>query len=183
MARLFATFFSVAVVYRKVSRILRKRLLNGSVRNDNNFNVPILLLVTLFLKSSKAIIIVCALGLGEEAMSLFRTTIELFINIAYITKKPELNALRFKRFACVSQLRAHKVIKKHSPDVRNSHFDWMVDEVEFFEMQKEFDDRILLLDKALRQEKATEMRRARVVVRKKFEANVRRTWGGGRMAL
>ncbi len=119
---------------------------DGSIVTDKEYKLPPLYLYASFLKTAKAIIILCGEGFASPAGSLIRSLAEHVANFNFIHKSPEKNGLLFQRFAYVEKGKGFKLLRKYAPQLQSEEDDWTKDEVISIENIKRINEEILKLD-------------------------------------
>lgn len=127
--------------------IFREKISNETIKNDDEYSLPMLMIYTRFLKSNAALINLCRSGFGEDAGTILRTMIEQLLNFFYIAKDPRRNGLLYMRNQLVTRLEGHRKLRRLAPEAMQEEFDWMVDEVKTEEELKALDEEILKIDK------------------------------------
>lgn len=126
--------------------IFREKISNETIKDDNEYNLPMLMIYTRFLKSNAALIDLCRSGFGEDAGTILRTMLEQVLNFFYLSKDPSRNGLLYMRSQLVTRLESHRKLRRLAPEAMQEEFDWMVDEVKTEEALKARDEEIFKID-------------------------------------
>lgn len=123
-----------------------EKLSKGELKNDNEYNLPLLIIYFKSIKTGKAIHLLCSENFGEDAGNLARSLLESIINFNYLTKEPKKYGLLYRRYAVVERLTTHELIRNIAANLGEDSFDWMVDETAYKEAFKELEEKLCQTD-------------------------------------
>lgn len=150
--------------------LLESKLASGSISDNNEYNLPMMIIYWKVLKLYKGMIVLCKEGFGEEASVLLRSIIEMVINYFYLVEDPVKRGLQYRRYYHVSLRESIIKARKYAQECVPKDIDLCQEEFVHDEAIKELDEKISKIDSSY----------DRIKQQKEFDA--RGLWSGKPLA-